>query len=187
MSDRDYDRDRYRDRDQRDFTGPQDSKTYKYHDSKHQNTPPYKYKSPKYEEEWVSRPRDRDVDTWGRGRVRRSRSPTRFGYRQDIGRLSPTPYEPAYRTDRRKRNPAGDGEEDEMPGATGWRVQQDSSDSVRARLEAQIMAMTKEELSFEIDSLIQNCKEEADLDTRSAREMMKVKIGDGGDVGVWQA
>lgn len=121
--------DRGRDRD-RDYHRPQDSKPYKDEDSrahkysshKHQNAQTYKHKSQTHQEEWAnrrelqpnqSRRSDRD-HAWGRGRDRRSRSPARFGYQQEVGRLSPTPYEPAYRTDWRKRARNEDENEDEV-------------------------------------------------------------------------
>lgn len=115
MIDRDRDRDRSNRPDsdrshyQRD-SRPQDSKPHKHHDARNQNAQPYKHKSQKYQEDWTDRTRDRD-HAWSRGRDRRSRSPTRFGYQQEVGRLSPTPYEPAYRTN--WRQPARDERDDE--------------------------------------------------------------------------
>lgn len=62
------------------------------------------------------------------------------------------------------------------------RVNDDPSHSMRARLEAQIAALTKEELIFEIDLLVESAKEEAGLSSHPARKMMVVKRGAvGGD------
>lgn len=47
----------------------------------------------------------------------------------------------------------------------------------RLKLEAQIAALTKEELSFEIDLLIQSAKEEAGLCIHSAQKMMEMNVG----------
>ncbi|KAE9986377.1 hypothetical protein EG328_005880 [Venturia inaequalis] len=178
MTDRDRDRyDRFhsdRSRDQRDFR-PQDSKPYKDRDAQTQDAQPYKQKSQTYHEEWTDRPRDRDY-SWARGRGRRSRSPTRFGYHQEAGRLSPTPYEPAYRTDWRTRYRDGDEREDEAS-TTDMRMDESPNDTMRVRLEAQITALTKEELSFEIDLLIQSGKEKAGLSAHPAQKMMETNAG----------
>lgn len=47
----------------------------------------------------------------------------------------------------------------------------------RLKLEAQIASWTKEELSFEIDLLIQSAKEEAGLCTHPARKIMEMNVG----------
>lgn len=57
------------------------------------------------------------------------------------------------------------------------RVDEEPGDKMRAKLEAQMAAMTKEELSFEIDLLIQSGKEAAGLIVHPAQKMMETNAG----------
>ncbi|TLD27818.1 Actin-related protein 2 [Venturia nashicola] len=188
MSDRDSDRfDRsHHDRShyQRD-SRPQDSNALKSRDGRNQDGQSSERKSRRYQEEWTHRGRDRE-NAWDRGRGRRSRSPTRFGYHQEAGRLSPTPYEPAYQTDWRRRardeDEGEDGASNSSPTFKDMSIDEDSIHARRASLEAQIAALTKKELSFEIDLLIQHAKVEAGVSAHPAQRLMEVERGDvGGD------
>ncbi|KAE9990805.1 hypothetical protein EG327_000952 [Venturia inaequalis] len=166
MTDRDRDRyDRFpsdRSRDQRDFR-PQDSKPYKDRDAQTQDAQPYKQKSQTYHEEWTDRPRDRDYG-WARGRGRRSRI-LRLTNRH-TGRTGERAIEMKMKEKIRR-----------MPSFQDMRMDESPNDTMRVRLEAQITALTKEELSFEIDLLIQSGKEKAGLSARPAQKMMETNAG----------
>lgn len=62
------------------------------------------------------------------------------------------------------------------------RVDEDPGDAAKAKLEAQIAALTKEELGFEIDLLIRSAKRETGFGAHPAHKMMEMDVGvSGGD------
>lgn len=65
----------------------------------------------------------------------------------------------------------------QMPSFQDMRMDESPNDTMRVRLEAQITALTKEELSFEIDLLIQSGKEKAGLRAHPAQKMMDTNAG----------